>query len=362
MKEYVVERENMFLEYVKNWNNQNIILFGAGEAARRIYMFLRENNLQDHVDICVQSDYVEKASRASWLVDGISVNSFEEIIGTGKKYDVIMGFAGWDIEFFKKYNNIDQIYNLDVFSGIVLNGYLTNIPYAFYENNADRIDNVYYKLQDDLSRRCYSGYINQRISGKYSYSDNMVHDNQYFDAIIDYTKIGTFVDVGAFDGKDTLNYFERCGESGKSILLEPDLDNQMRIKHNLDAFNGRYKLIGKGAWDQEKELSFKAEGNMQSGISEDGNVIIRVDSLDHLLAAEKRIDLIKMDIEGSELIALHGAKSIIKAFHPALCICIYHKPEDLFTIPEFILSVDPSYKLYVRRYSTQCCETVLYAV
>ena len=73
------------------------------------------------------------------------------------------------------------------------------------------------------------------------------------------------------------------------------------------------------------------------------------------------ITFIKMDIEGSEMRALKGAKQIITTYKPKLAICIYHKLDDLWRIPQYIHSLVPEYKFYIRHHSILYSDTVLYA-
>lgn len=52
----------------------------------------------------------------------------------------------------------------------------------------------------------------------------------------------------------------------------------------------------------------------------------------------------KIDIEGAEKQALIGSTMVIRKYKPKLAICLYHKPDDIFEIPETILNIDSSYK------------------
>ena len=53
------------------------------------------------------------------------------------------------------------------------------------------------------------------------------------------------------------------------------------------------------------------------------------------------IDILKMDIEGSELKALHGGANFIKDNEPNLAICLYHRDCDLIDIPKFVNELCP---------------------
>ncbi len=97
-----------------------------------------------------------------------------------------------------------------------------------------------------------------------------------------------------------------------------------------------------------------------SKISQDGDLEVNVIKLDDFFKTHEPPTFIKMDIEGSELVALKGCTEIISKYKPKLAICVYHKPEDIFEIPEFILSLNSDYKMWLRHYTNLVNETVLY--
>ncbi|NJM81008.1 MAG: FkbM family methyltransferase [Flavobacterium sp.] len=74
-----------------------------------------------------------------------------------------------------------------------------------------------------------------------------------------------------------------------------------------------------------------------------------------------KVDFIKMDIEGAEIIALQGAIETIKKYRPKLAIAIYHSIEDFATIPNWILDLNLDYEIYLGHYTIHAEETVCFA-
>ncbi|MDH5570674.1 MAG: FkbM family methyltransferase [Gammaproteobacteria bacterium] len=74
-----------------------------------------------------------------------------------------------------------------------------------------------------------------------------------------------------------------------------------------------------------------------------------------------KVDYIKMDIEGYELNALKGAKTVLERYKPKLGISAYHRNEDFYVLMKYIDQLNLGYKFYFDHYTTHGCETVLYA-
>ena len=154
-------------------------------------------------------------------------------------------------------------------------------------------------------------------------------------------------------------------EYGHIYEFEPDSDNCQKIYNRIEKEGIRdITVINKGVWSETKQLTFQADGISSSSISDVGNVTIDVIKLDDYYDQVTPNSLIKMDIEGSELEALKGAKRIIQDVHPTLAICVYHRIEDLITIPQYINDLVPEniYNYYLSYQGEDLAELVFYAL
>ena len=194
-------------------------------------------------------------------------------------------------------------------------------------------------------------------------SEIIFDSNQYFDGFVKKQEDEVFVDAGCFIG-DTLEQFLQWNDCKyeKVYAFEPDLDNFHRCESYVQSLHlDNIELMNAGLYSNSGIVYFNADGNGGSHVSLNEEDKIDVLSLDEYLKGEK-VTFIKMDIEGSELSALQGAKETIKKWRPKLAISLYHKKEDVFEIPAYILGLVDDYQLHVRHYSNFGIETVLYAV
>jgi FkbM family methyltransferase len=175
-----------------------------------------------------------------------------------------------------------------------------------------------------------------------------------------------YIDAGGFDGSSTKCFFQWLqNKTGRSVIFEPNSICYEDCRNNIKKWNySNVEVVNKGLWHKKETLRFCKSGSASS-ISMDGEEIIETVSLDEYLETEKETKIptfIKMDIEGTELNALKGAEQTIRKHKPKLAISIYHKPEDIWEISNLLLDFVPDYKFYIRHYSFDHFETVLYAL
>lgn len=183
---------------------------------------------------------------------------------------------------------------------------------------------------------------------------------QYFN-VFEPEKDEVFIDAGAYDGGTILDFVQWTGGKYQKIYaMEPLHDMYCRIKEMCEQKHVDHIDIREiAAWNKEEKLYFTEELT-GSRVEEEGRIVVNGGDIDSI-AKEDRVTYIKMDIEGSELKALEGAKKTIQRNRPKLAVCLYHKFEDIVELPAYILELVPEYKFYIRHYCSDVCETVLYA-
>lgn len=143
----------------------------------------------------------------------------------------------------------------------------------------------------------------------------------------------TVIDLGGNIGMVSVYLSKKIGMSGEVYVYEPDDRNFLLLNENIK-INGasNTKAIQKGIWKSEGTLAFYDGGNYTSSFHETNyieqdsgqyNVVnVPVTTLDNEVKriGMKKLDLIKIDIEGSEVEALEGAAETLQRFHPDLII------------------------------------------
>lgn len=168
--------------------------------------------------------------------------------------------------------------------------------------------------------------------------------------ILQYDDI-TIIDCGAFTGDTYMDLNCIYGEKiNQYYALEPDNSNLAILKNTIlsSPYDGHATIFPYGVGAESKKISFRqqgASGTFDASCSTEESQCVRIDDLNLNIRGKL---CIKMDIEGSELEALQGAENTIRQHLPEMAICIYHKAEDVITIPQYIRSVSKKYFCIIR--------------
>jgi len=178
------------------------------------------------------------------------------------------------------------------------------------------------------------------------------------------------LDVGGCWGDTALYFADKVGKEGKVYSFE-FIPGNINLHNKNTSLNPhlktRIELITNPATDKTGEIIyFKDYGpgsqiKMEAFADQTGSITTL--SIDDFVEQRglKKVDFIKMDIEGAEPIALKGAVNTIKKYRPKLAIAIYHSMNDFVNIPRWIHDLNLDYNLYLAHYTIHAEETVIFA-
>lgn len=242
-------------------------------------------------------------------------------------------------------------------------------PHLFYDGwledlfeHRDRYASLAGMLADDMSRRVLDAVLGFRLTLDATVLSPIIEWDLYGPAnLLQYGEDEVYVDGGAYDGDSIRLFIDRVrGKFSRILAFEPDKNTFERLVANFAA-EKRVEPINAGLHRRKATLRFDNAGTRGSILVGEGGVEVPVVGLDEVLGGD-RVTYIKMNIEGAELEALKGAEQAIKRWAPKLAISAYHRPSDLWQLPDLVRRLRWDYKLYLRQHDGGVIETVLYAV
>lgn len=257
----------------------------------------------------------------------------------------------WFIKFRVAYAFLSENIALDLFPPRITEDYYRNI-----QKNAKDIGNSIYEVENFRIRTALDGVV------------DMFYIEQYrIPNLVEPKGKDIVIDAGAYYGETAFWFLKYIGSDGKVYAFEPSDSNFRSLKENIE--NNKVKNIEPikmGLGSEERELFlFNAES---SSHLVDANLInaskIKITTIDKFVEEHKlkNVSFIKMDVEGSEIDALVGAKETITQYKPKLAISVYHKGDDMIKIPMYLKSIVPAYKFFLRHNKYSWAETILYTI
>lgn len=190
------------------------------------------------------------------------------------------------------------------------------------------------------------------------------------EATIEASEGDVVLDAGGCYGDTALYFSRKTGSNGRIYSFEFLPDNLEIFRRNLalnPSLSERISIVERPLWSKTGEKIFiegSGPGARVLPTSRDPNakqiVTLTIDDFAHDNNL-KKVDFIKMDIEGAELQALRGAAETIRHFRPKLAICVYHSLGDFWSIPAYLDTLNVGYRFYLRHFTIHAEETILFA-
>jgi FkbM family methyltransferase len=346
----------------KEFNNP-LVIYGAGNTGKAIAEYL------SHQGRCIVAFIDQNASDGQSYLDKpiLSLAQFQKSFNPSS-FDLLAAMHNRDVEMPPLFNQLSSC----GFSSI-----LTMVDYAnaFPDDKTfrywlsprsqlldcqDEIHRLYSILADDQSKHWVDRILKFRLTGDYSLLPTPDTANQYVPQDLPrWSNPLRFMDCGAYNG-DTIELLLDRGYDIDSILaFEPDPENFEQLAVKFPEID--HVFLPCGVSSRNCLVNFSTGSGEASHQVTEGGVsvqMVRIDDVMPLFAPK----LIKMDVEGGEMDALHGAHSTITKYKPGLAISLYHKPEDFWILPLLLESWNLGYKFYIRSHYNSSFDSVLYAI
>ena len=347
---YINEKDKKLVELFISSKSRKKYILGINRLTKSVQKHIKVDGIIDDFSRVqrsrkkeiLQIDDVAKDAIILWTATGSPLEVKEKLDA--------MGFENISYLSLVKYSTLD----------------LTPHPFIMdftedYTNNVSQYTHIFNLLYDEKSKEIFTKIINFKISFDYKFMQGFTnrYAEQYFDKeIIPPLKNIHFFDGGGYVGDTASEVIKNYPDFEKIYLVEPIKENIRIAKRELAHYKN-IEFLTCGVSNERTTLFFNEEKSFSS-IYGKGTQSVQVDTIDNLV--KSKVDYIKLDIEGAEQDALFGAKNTIKKYHPILAICVYHKAEDWYKIPQIVLNIEPNYKIYLRHYMEGIFETVMYFI
>jgi FkbM family methyltransferase len=356
-------------------DGRDLVLLGAGRLGRRTLAGLRRQG----VEPLAFAD--NNVTRHGTTVDGVRVLSPQaaaQQFGGRAAFVVTIWGAGSPHRFAHSRAQL-QALGCDVvcpfaplfwaYPDGLLPFYLQDVPSRALEQR-EAVRQAFDLWEDEASRAEYVAQVRFRVQADFDGLSHPVAHPQYFpDDLYEWSDDEWIVDGGAYDGDSIRTLTSLHGNRfGHVLALEPDPGNFGRLEAAVAALPDETKrkidcrMMAVG--DERITLHLEATGTASSATSaapSAGSIAVEADTIDALTEGA-RPTFIKLDIEGFEIAALHGARRTIDRHAPVLAVCVYHLQDHLWRIPLLLREWRDDYALFLRPHNEEGWDLVCYAV
>ena len=320
--------------------NKPIVLYGTGNGADKILNRLKNDNVN------ISGVFSSTGFKKGKMFAGFPVVSYEEIYKKLSDMIILVGFGSNRPEVLDNIKNLMERHEVYVPDVPVYGDEIFDLSFARQHKN--EIETAYSLLEDDISRDTYKKIIMFKLTGDPSLLFNCEKDIQETYSLLNLDDNETFMDLGAYTGDTVELFLNNVNNYSKIIAIEPDARNYRKLCENTKNYESCYCINAAISDKNGKILISNQHGRGVNG--DKGKILINALTVDYV-SQKHPPSFIKIDVEGSEAIAINGGKKTICNLLPKLHIAAYHTSFDIFSIPLMIKKINAEYKIYLRHHT-----------
>lgn len=318
-----------------------IVVYGMGNGADKLLSRFAERNIEV-ADFFASDGFVRGHS-----FHGKRVLSFSEIKEKYKDFHIVLSFASNRPDVLSLLYAIDGEYDMTMPDLPVVGE--DTFTKEFYNRHEKEIKAVYDLLCDEHSRLLLGAVLYYKLSGKIAYLRNCLSTPEECYSLFRFGSVKTAIDAGAYNGDTAEEMLSINPNISHIVAIEPDKRNFKKLSDKALKIPS-LQPINAAVADKEGITEFSASGNRNSTLNE-GSYKKKVESVSLMTIDSLALspDYIKYDVEGAEAAALIGSRQTIKESRPFLTVSLYHRNEDIFTLPLLCSRFAEDYRFYLRR-------------
>jgi FkbM family methyltransferase len=328
--------------------HERFAIFGASAGAAEVEALLRDHGRE------VVCYYDNNAARHDTEFRGRTIRAPKTAIDFAKSGGAIIIAAAYQIEIATQLQHELGIAPAQIFP-FISRMFAPHFGRSAIEPNLAAIESLLPRLADDASRR----YVKNLVRFRWTMNPLDLEKNPHLIGFYNYDRADLrprtgdhIIDCGAYTGDTAKVFLDRLGGEATVTAIEPLSRNYDALRRWVAESNleQRVDLIRAAVGAERGEASIAASedpADPRAHVMQGQGEIVPVDTLDRIFKNRyRKIDFIKIDIEGMELDALAGARALIAEGVPRLAIAGYHKPEHLWQIPQYLDRIRPGYAIY----------------
>ncbi len=321
-----------------------ILIYGMGNGADKIINVFERYGIE-YSDVFASDGFVR-----GHQYRGKRVLSYSEACKKYGSFDVVVSFGSKLRDVMERIFSLEEKHDVYAPDVPVCDGEIFNTE--FFDLHCNDLYYARELFSDTESKAIFDDIIRFKLTGNLKYLRSTECDETKADKCLNLEKYRVFVDLGAYNGDTVKKYSSLCPNLTEIYAFEPDKRNFKKLNTYCEELtNIKTCALNCAAYSADTTLQFASSGNRNSSAASGGSfqhktVDVEAKAPDSVC---ENADFIKYDVEGMEYEALLGCKKLISKFKPDLLVSMYHKSEDLFSLPILVKKLNKDYSLFLRR-------------